>query len=191
MKNILLPALLWLALPVAGICQSENPELQDSISTDSLLLDSSLVGSITLIDEHCAYLDNQFDYRIKTLLNEEFMQQMTDGGGQLTGYIYDRELEKAETIYYFTNGRLERTFYYRENALVYVSEKELTYPYNMEENAFQYDKPETVAVAGYYFDLGILIHQHTIGESSFNPEGDMQEVLVNAAQKYQRILEDR
>jgi hypothetical protein len=49
---------------------------------------------IQIIKKRFTYINKDNAYTIVTLDNEEFLEQMTDGGGQLTGYLKDGGFSK-------------------------------------------------------------------------------------------------
>ena len=46
------------------------------------------------VQEEVQLIDNEKDYQIKTLNNEQFLDHMTDGGGQLVGYFKNEKISK-------------------------------------------------------------------------------------------------
>ena len=111
------------------------------------------------ISNHTRQLDRRYDYQIKNLLNEEFMHEVGDAGGQLTGYLINGQLQKAEAIFYRKDGQTKRTFYYMENMLVQVKEIELSYNYHINEAEFQKDTSIEAFSGVFFFQYGKLIDE--------------------------------
>ncbi|MDZ7741071.1 MAG: hypothetical protein U5Q03_04795 [Bacteroidota bacterium] len=109
-------------------------------------------------------------YTTMTLDNEEFLEQMTDGGGQLTGYF------KGDTIYKIHErigvSYCVRTFeyYFWNGQLIFVFEKEDAFPYVDSLATLDYTSTETTFEGRYYFDQGKLIDTKIKGEKRISDD---------------------
>lgn len=72
-------------------------------------------------------------YITKTLDNEQFLQQTTDGGGQLTGYFKNGKLVKIVEFIGLSSCVNITDYYFKESKLifVYVTGKEFLYVYSL------------------------------------------------------------
>ncbi|MEO7210541.1 MAG: hypothetical protein ABIY35_06330 [Chitinophagaceae bacterium] len=59
-------------------------------------------------------------YTIKILDNEEFMGQITDGGGQVTGYFKKGQLVKIDEFIGLSSCVNTTTYYLKDNKLIFV-----------------------------------------------------------------------
>ena len=103
-----------------------------------------------------------------TLLNQEFLSDTTDRGGELTGFY------KKKKIYYIYRsvgkpyGEEIMQFYYWKSKLVFVSEKFNTYVYDDRLKVFDYTVVNTTFTGKYYFDNEKLIHKVITGHKKFD-----------------------
>ncbi|MCB0705173.1 MAG: hypothetical protein KDC34_07675 [Saprospiraceae bacterium] len=190
MKKIALFVCFSLYIPLMAWSQPETAKGEEA-QADSIDLaeEEALIETLVEIQNHCRMLDRRFDYQIVSLLNEEFMQQMTDGGGQLTAYLYDGEVHKIETLIYLSNGRITRMYYYRDDMLVLVREKEEHYLYDADTNQFNYAQTEVAHAGEFTIYEGNIIMAESFGVSELGDKQDAADVLLNLGQRYQRIVE--
>ena len=127
-----------------------------------------------------------------TLENEEFMTQMTDGGGELVGYFKNGQIQKIATRiglsygikvtdYYFTNGELIFTFEILEEFL-----------YNESLSKFDYSNTDTSFIGLYYFKGNKLIDSESTGHNRFEKdELDYETTILNSVKEYGDKLKKR
>lgn len=183
MKKILLFSLVCFPFILAA---QNTPERKQATSDDSAKIDQ-----LVTIQEAVRQLDRRTDFRIQTLLNEEFMQEVTDGGGQLTGYLSDGEVQKVETKVFLSNGQAQVVYYYKENQLIFVREKEFQYSYDADAGTFNYNEIEVLYEGTFSFQNGILLFEETIGARTYTKATNPEDYHTNRATKYQRLLEDK
>ena len=61
-------------------------------------------------------------YETISLENEEFIENMTDGGGILKGYFLGNEIQKIVIWVGVSNGKYEFDYYFRNSKLFYMVE---------------------------------------------------------------------
>jgi len=142
--------------------------------TFTIILSLSLTFSVFAQNKKIKEIRKKFQtinrdttYSTLTLNNEEFLEQMTDGGGQLTGYFKYQNIDKIHERIGLSYGVLTREYYLEEGQLIFVFEKEDTFPYVDSLAALDYTKTETAFEGRYYFDNGKLIKTKIKGEKRF------------------------
>lgn len=65
-------------------------------------------------------IDKYKNYQKIILNNEEFMMQMTDGGGSLTGYFRDGKLLKIEEDIFLSQCRVTSQYYFKDGKLFFA-----------------------------------------------------------------------
>ncbi len=116
--------------------------------------------------------DIHLDTAIKsvTLQNEEFLQNMTDRGGELTGFYKGKRIYRIYRSVGVSNGVYTTEFYYWKNRLMYVRDQLNSYVYNDSLGTFDYTKINPTFNGYYYFKDEKLIDYRSIGHNRF--EGD-------------------
>ena len=105
-------------------------------------------------------------YTILTLDNEAFLEQMTDGGGQLIGYFKGDTIYKIHERVGLSYCILTTEYYFWNRQLIFVFEKEDAFPYVDSLATLDYTKTETIFEGRYYFDQSKLIDAGTTGQKS-------------------------
>ncbi len=125
------------------------------------------VSLIKDIDSEVNSINQYKNYKIKTLENEEFLEQMTDGGGHLSGYFKEGQIKKI--IEKFGLSYCVKTFeyYFLNGKLIFIFEKEDDFPYDENIAGLNYEKLELVFEGHYYFDNKNLIKIETKGKKKF------------------------
>ncbi|HRH36702.1 MAG TPA: hypothetical protein PK760_00055 [Flavobacteriales bacterium] len=109
---------------------------------------------ILAVDRHVHEIDSAKDYEIRTLENEEFLEQMTDGGGELTGMLKNGELLKVDERVGLSSC-VEVTEYYFENSqLVFVSAQGLEFAYVDSTGSFDPGVQHVTMEGRFYYRKG-------------------------------------
>ncbi|MFY0599878.1 MAG: hypothetical protein JXR03_09420 [Cyclobacteriaceae bacterium] len=125
-----------------------------------------------------------------TVENEELMEQMTDGGGELTGYFANGQIQKMELSVGLSYGISELEFFYGDSKLYFVLETFRQFKYNEETGSFNYSTTEQTFKGEYLFVDPF--DYETLGHNRFeNDELDPEEVLGNEANTYLIILQKK
>lgn len=110
-----------------------------------------------------------------TLENEAFLENMTDGGGELTGYFGKGEIKKVRQWVGLSNGNETTEFYFKNGQLIFVYEKFDSFVFSPQKEQLDRTKTETTFEGRYYFNKNKLIDYRTTGHNRFeddtiNPE---------------------
>jgi len=118
---------------------------------------------------------------LKTIIlnNEEFLEQMTDGGGTLTGYFEDDQLVKFTEWVGLSYGNVVSEYYFKDLELFFLYQKESKFADKIggEPGDLDYAKLETMFEGRYYFDKNKRIKTLEKGQRSFSADFDLIKVL--------------
>jgi len=137
-----------------------RPVLSAVLTTLAMLVCCTLAHAqidstyIVGVDRRVQEIDAAKDYEIKTLENEEFLEQMTDGGGHLTGFLKDGQLVKMESWVGFSSCVNITEFYFDRGQLVFVQEQGLEFAYVDSTASFDPDLQAVTMVNRLYFSKG-------------------------------------
>jgi hypothetical protein len=108
-------------------------------------------------------INNDTLYTVKKLENEQWMEQMTDGGGELTGYFKDGQLVKIVEWVGLSSCISIYEYYFHNNSLIFVYGEEKDFKYNDSTATFDANKQTVAMECRYYFDNDKLIRAQFIG----------------------------
>lgn len=122
------------------------------------------------------------------LENEQFMENLTDGGGSLTGYYTEEEgFRKIELRIGLSNGISQLHFYFEDEELVFVSEVFDQFEYDEESDMFNYTVTEQTFKGGYVFKD--VFDYVTLGHNRFDDHTlDPGVTLADEAIRYMELL---
>ena len=144
-------------------------------------------------------LINQIELSVKTienykfkdsieLENEEFLENMTDGGGSLTGYFKHGDLVKIKEWVGLSYGVVQHSFYFSEGQLSYVLETENDFYI---DDSFQkdYTRFGQHFRGDYYFANNKLAGMVTLGHNRFEDDAnDPEKEFLKTAAEYQKLI---
>jgi hypothetical protein len=146
------------------------------------------------IKEIQEYVTRMDKYKFKDSLeleNEDFMENMTDGGGSLTGYFKNGELLKIKDWVGLSYGVMQHSFYFNEGQLVFVYETE-DYFYVSDSSGIDLSKFGQHFRGDYYFANNKLVDMVTLGHNRFEDENNNPErEFLKAVTEYREILLSR
>lgn len=110
---------------------------------------------IVAVDRLVQEIDAGKDYELRTLENEEFLQQMTDGGGDLKGFLKDGRLVKMESWVGVSSCVYISEYYFDRGQLVFVQEQGLEFAYVDSTSSFDPAVQNVTMEGRYYFRDGV------------------------------------
>ncbi|NMM50924.1 hypothetical protein, partial [Marinigracilibium pacificum] len=133
-------------------------------------------------------IDSQLgSYKSVKLENEEFLENMTDGGGILKGYFSGDKIVKIELRTGVSNGKYEFDYYFKESELYYIVESFKRYSYDVDSDSWDYSQLEQ-AFHGDYLMLPAFDYE-TLGHTRFeNDEINPEDVLTLEVEEYIKLL---
>lgn len=119
-----------------------------------------------LIRKQVEAINKDTSLRKITLENEEFLTNMTDGGGKLVGFYKNKEIKKIYEWIGLSNGISIKEFYFDKGQLIFVYEKFNSFVFDDEKNEFDLTKIKTIFEGRYYFSDKRLFSKSTKGNKS-------------------------
>lgn len=105
-----------------------------------------------------------------TLTNEEWMEQMTDGGGSLTGYYKNKLLVKAVRWIGYSSGVEIVESYFHNNELIFVYVQADIFYYDEKKGVLKTDSLQRDFEGRYYFSNTKMIDSATLGHNRFEED---------------------
>jgi hypothetical protein len=126
--------------------------------------------------------DSSFDRIILT--NEEFMPQMTDGGGELIGYFRKGEIQKVTKNIGLSYGIETFDYYFSNGKLMFIYETLYGFVTNDSLGTLDQTKTELNFIGRYYFKNQKLVDSETTGHNRFERDDiDMEKTLLKETQE--------
>ena len=125
--------------------------------------------------------------------NEEFMENITDGGGQLVG-LYDNNgiVRKIEVIVYKSFGAQEYDFYLTDESPILIEDRFKRFAWDKESNSFDYSKYDGGFHGTYIFQENKLIDQISLGHNRFEDDQiDAEQVFLSEYRDYLKKIKKR
>ncbi|MBC9909974.1 hypothetical protein [Chitinophaga varians] len=127
-----------------------------------------------------------------TLTNEEWMEQMTDGGGSLTGYYKNKLLVKAVRWIGYSSGVEIVESYFHNNELIFVYVQADIFYYDEKKGVLRTDSLERNFEGRYYFSDKKMVDSATLGHNRFEDDTlDPGKVWPQEAATCKRLLARR
>lgn len=169
-KN-LINNLHWLFIPITLTCSSvHSQDISDRYA--------NVTDRVKQINN-----DNTFD--IVVLENEEFMTEMTDGGGKLTGYFKGGQIQKMTSVIGLSYGIVTFDYYFSSGKLIFIYETMDAFPYLRNSGTFDYTETYRNFIGRYYFSDNRLVDSETTGHNRFeNDAVDIETTLVREMTQY-------
>ena len=127
------------------------------------------------------------------LENEEFLENMTDGGGRLIG-PYDKNgiVRKIEVIVYISHGVQEYDFYLMDESPILIEDRFKQFAWNKESNSFDYSHFDGGFHGTYIFQNSHLKDQISLGHNRFEDDQiDIEETFISEYENYLEKIKKR
>lgn len=159
-------------LVVATACNLAEKEQQ----TDEILKDVSIIDTADYLRE-------------VTLDAEAFLENQSDGGGELKGFYEAGAIRKISLWVGISTGFETKDYYFKNDELIFVHEQFNSLVYDVAQDAFDSTKTEKTFDGRYYFANGKMLHYETTGHNRFEDDSiDPENVLLAEAKEYARLL---
>ncbi|MBN8666552.1 MAG: hypothetical protein J0M30_03550 [Chitinophagales bacterium] len=127
-----------------------------------------------------------------TLTNEQFMPQMTDGGGELTGYFKKGIIQKITRKIGLSYGIETYDYYFTNEKLMFIYETFYVFIVNDSLGTLDQTKTELNFIGTYYFQNNKLIDSETVGHNRFEKdEIDMETILLKETEENLSMLKQK
>lgn len=156
---------------------------------------------IMAISQKAEAIDSIENYEILSLQNEEFLDQMTDGGSQLEAYLKNDSIYKIRVEVGLSYGVLKTEYYYWEETLIFAHQQEKVFKhiYHAADTAVidlspaeAYELIES-SEKSYYFQADTLVGTKEKGESLFGNETAKEAVedIYSSSKELLMIIKNR
>jgi len=131
--------------------------------------------------------------KVIKLENEEFLQNVTDGGGILIGYFKNNDLCKIKLWIGLSYGVREFEYYLKNDLVSFIYEKENDFKYNSNTGTIEDNKPILAFEGRYYLNKEKVIEVTTKGNKRFeeNPNPKYIYSLLSDVKPYKKLLQTR
>ena len=148
----------------------------------------TLTQKIATIRAEVRKINNGSGYKIKTLSNEEFLEETPDGGGELQAYYRNGELVKIVEKIYLSSCININEYYLKSGILIfaYAQGKELYY--NEQLNKFDPKKITLKMDCRFYYENSKMINSILKGHTrcSGEPNSDWAKNYVDNLKLYRK-----
>jgi hypothetical protein len=152
----------------------------------------SVPNIINTIKKEIRIIDIDSSKQKVTLENEEFMKDMPDGGGMMTGYFKNEQVRKIYMWVGLSYGTEINEFYFMNNQLMFVYEQFHAFPLVKSSGEFDYTRTEITFDGRYYFYHNKIISKVTKGHRHFEENtADPARRLLTEAKKDVIMLEKK
>lgn len=123
-----------------------------------------------------------------SLSDEEFLENIPDGGGELTGYYKNGELVKLTEWIGLSYGNSTREFYFKRGRLFFVFEQFASFIQN--EEGLDKSQTKTTFEGRYYIHQGRLIDKKIKGRRTIEDEepADVVKAFEETLKEYKELL---
>ena len=124
------------------------------------------------------------------LENEEFLDQMTDGGGILTGfYDENKEIIKIEVLVSKSTGVQEYSFYLKNESPILIIDNFKRFAWNEKTGEFDYTRFDGGFNGNYLFENNKLIDLISLGHNRFEDDQiDIEETFLDENEYYVNLI---
>ena len=123
---------------------------------------------------------------------EEFMENATDGGGELTGFKRNDSIVKIIEQIGISYGNRTREFYFKDRRLFFVYEVFDSFLENKEGDGLDYTKTKKAYEVRYYFNNGKLVEAKFTGKKPMQEDDSNPALeLLEDAKEYMKLLSAR
>jgi hypothetical protein len=135
------------------------------------------------------FINNDKSLTQVTLTNQEFMTEMTDGGGELIGFFKNKAIQKITRKVGRSYGIETYDYYFNNGQLVFVYELFSGFVYKESTSMFDYTKTEINFIGRYYFKEDKLIDSETTGHNRFEDDTiDIETTLITEMKECREML---
>lgn len=129
-------------------------------------------------------------YVSKMLENEEFLEHMPDGGGQLTGYYKKGKLVKMVEWIGLSSCINITEYYLRNNKLIFTYTRGKEFQYIDSTGTFNSEKQDITMECRFYFDNGQLVRSVLKGSTRCGgePQKDQATIYQSDCLRYMHLF---
>lgn len=150
----------------------------------------TLTKKIATIRAEVEKINKGSGYRIKTLSNEEFLEEMPDGGGELKAYYKNGELVKMVERIYLSSCINTTVYYVKNGQLIFTYTQVKEWFYDEKTNTLDSKRLNLKMECRFYFEHAKVIKSILKGTSrcSGSPNATWALNYITAFKRYQKKL---
>lgn len=150
----------------------------------------TLAQKIATIRAEVQKINNSSGYNIKTLSNEEFLDEMSDGGGELQAYYRNDELVKIVEKIYLSSCINITEYYLKSGILIFAYVQGKQWYYNEKLNEFDPKRTTLNMESRFYYENSQLINSILKGQNkcSGQPNSEWAKNYVDNLKLHQQKL---
>lgn len=153
----------------------------------------TLIDKYTEIQAEKVKIDHNKSQKSVTMVNEEFLEHLPDGGGELIGF-YDLtgSVRKIEVTLYISHGVQEYSFYLKDETPFFIEDNFINFAWDEETSTFDYDRFDGGFHGTYIFLDGHLIDNTGLGHNRFEDDQiDIEDTLKAECENYLQKIKKR
>jgi hypothetical protein len=120
---------------------------------------------------------------------EEFLENMTDGGAELTGFFKNDSLVKISEWVGLSYGAIEIDYYFEKGKLVFSYVKEKYFPVN--DSTVDRTRLDLKFEGRYYYENDVIIAQKNSGSGMWGNTLDNLNPILENSKAYSKLLLSR
>lgn len=163
------------------------------LSTSTNLLSQSKKEAIDSIKNHFDRINQQTDFTIVELNNEDYLEQIPDNGGWLRGFYKNDTLCKIVEWLGLSYASMNTEYYLWNNELIFVYDMEINFHQKMDSSngfiGFDYSKSDVKYKSQHYFLNGKEISKQEEGNRLIKLSSPKD--FISKAETYKTILENK
>jgi len=126
----------------------------------------------------------------KVFSNEEFMEQSTDNGAELTIYYKNNKVYRITEWIGLSNKVIISNYYFINNKLIFVKDEEYMFEHDPKTGEILSKlSKEDLFIGTYYFNNKKLVDQESLGHNRFEDErNDPEKEFLYSSVKYLKLF---
>ena len=157
-----------------------------TLADSQLISAQSKLNRIKEIQEVFKTTNSYKNLRTVKLSNEEFLENMTDGGGELTGFFKNDTLIKMSEWIGVSYGVIAIDYYFEDNELVFSYVQEKYFPAT--DSTIDRTKLILKFEGRYYYERDELFAQKNSGSGLWGDSLDKSNPILNDSKRYSKLL---
>ena len=138
-------------------------------------------------------IDQSDSLRTITIENEDFLENMTDGGGKLKGFYNTQKIiRKIEVIVYLSYGIQEYDFYLKNETPILIQDRFRQFAWDEESDSFDSNHFDVAFNGTYIFQNSHLVDLISLGHNRFEDDQiDIEETFMSEFETYLKKIKKR